>query len=349
MAGRKPADQQMFARLREIRAAAQYLQNFATQARTQVASLDPAARAGALLEALSPAFLNRLEQTIAPVLDSIRQAFAADSEEYEWCADSVATIRLTWASIKDLWPAATLTYEAADQRLTAINALLDQIVYQCASLTIAPRVNDCLANLRTGQVLDFDFEFGNELPQSTELRKRLILELVQESGVIAGGIVDADNRVIYKIAPTRGKQVMSLVRLLLWFVAGGAAIPLVITQITHFTWPLYYNLLQDYVFLFAGTLAHLAIEAIKAARAQTRPSFQAMNDWVLWVHVREMQLLWGIFDGWLGYVLLVTTLGAASFQWQAAFFSGYSIDSVVEVFLGRFQAVVKAQTAAITA
>src|SRR6266852_3387541 len=52
----------------------------------------------------------------------------------------------------------------------------------CATLSLSPRVNDILMNLRVGQPLDFEFEFGQEMPQNADLRKRLFLELAQEGG-----------------------------------------------------------------------------------------------------------------------------------------------------------------------
>lgn len=78
---------------------------------------------------------------------------------------------------------------------------------------------------------------------------------------------------------------------------------------------------------------------LKAAQAQTRPSFQALNDWVLWVHVQESQVRNGIFEVFLGFILLA--FGVPKLDWSSAFFAGYSIDSVTELFLERFQAVVK--------
>jgi hypothetical protein len=56
-------------------------------------------------------------------------------------------------------------------------------------------------------------------------------------------------------------------------------------------------------------------------------------------------MLWGI--GWvvLGYVLI--SVGVPGMKWQSAFFAGYSIDSVTDVFLNRFSGTVKAQADAI--
>jgi hypothetical protein len=80
-------------------------------------------------------------------------------------------------------------------------------------------------------------------------------------------------------------------------------------------------------------------------KANARPDFQALNDWVLWLHIRESQIIKGIFYIWAGYVLLV--FGVPRLDWASAFFAGYSIDSVTELFLDRFQTTAKSRADAL--
>jgi hypothetical protein len=334
----------MFGHLRQIRAAAQYLQGFSADARKQIANLGAEARVAALTKALSPALQQRLDGIITPTLDAIDQLFLTDVTEYDWCADDVATIKLTWARIKELWPTATIQIEDIEQKLAEMDPELDQVVYHCSSLTLSPRVNDVLCNLRIGQALDFDFEFEAELPKDPEMRKRLLLELAQEGAVLRAGVVDAEQRVIYKVAQSRKQQIWSAVRLVFWLLTGAAVIPATIAFLQGSNWKLLPALLEDYALIFAGSGAHLAIAAIKSAKAQTRPSFQAINDWVLWLHVREAKIFWGFAYVWLGYVLLIMSISVDKLNWQSAFFAGYSIDSMVELLLGRFETTVKAKT-----
>jgi hypothetical protein len=254
---------------------------------------------------------------------------------------------LTWKSVLDLWPPATMPFDEAEPRLQRIDAFLDQIVYQCESLSLSPSINDMMDNLRTGQPLDLDFEFGPDLPKSEELKNRLFLELAQESKMIVAGVVDAGQRVIYKAASSRIRQRWSVVQIIAaWLVCGLIAVAIVaLIEKRLGPWPQQWELLASYVALSAGSCAHLLVEALKAERSQTRPSFQAMHDWILWLHIREYQVLWSIAWLGLGYVLIST--GLAGLQWQSAFFAGYSIDSVTEVFLQRFTATVKTQTDAL--
>ncbi|HWB87310.1 MAG TPA: hypothetical protein VG675_24420 [Bryobacteraceae bacterium] len=351
------SDSQMFGLLREIRSSAQYLQKEAADALVRTLTLDAAARAASLAKALPAALLTRVDNIITPQLDAIRTVFLEDVREFEWCSDSVTAIGLTWARVKDRWPAADTPFEESQQRLGFIAADLDVIVFRCAELTLSPRINETLENLRVGQPLDFEFEFGDELPVGAELRKRLLLELAQEAKAIQNGVIDVSQEVIYKAAASRNAQRRSVFELVALIVCGGLVIPLLVMpwifqimqQPDGRIWNISANLhfVVNYVLIFIGSGIHLLIEAVKSQRAESKPSFQAMNDWVLWLHVREMPVFWGIVYIWIGYVLL--SAGIPGLSPQTAFFAGYSIDSITEVFLDRFQTAAKAQAAALTA
>jgi len=297
-----------------------------------------------LKQALDPALLERVDGIVSRSLTEIRSVFAADVTELEWGAGDMTTIELTWSRVKDLWPPAKTSFEDAEPRLKQLDSELDQIVYECESLTLSPAINDTMENLRVGQPLDIDFEYGPDLPKSDALTNRLVLELAQESNVIVAGVVDASQRVIYKASSSRAEQRWSVVRIAIaWVVIGlaTAAIAALITnQLNQWPpmWTVLRNLLANYVALSVGTGAHWLVEAVKTQRAQTKPSFQAMNDWILWLHVREYEVLWSLVWLGLGYVLMSKTI---SLNLSSAFFAGYSIDSVMEVYLQRFSATVQ--------
>jgi hypothetical protein len=350
---RNPNDLRMFGHLREIRASAQYLQSLAADELAKALAMDAAARSAYLSAALPAALLQRVDAVISPCLEKIGHLFALDVCEHNWCSDTVVEIQLTWAQVKDLWPAPSMLFEVMERRLKQVDACLDDITYHCGQLSLSPRINETLENLRIGQPLDFEFKFGDELPKSPELRKRLFLELAQEAGVIESGVVDAERGVIYKVASSRNRQRLSVVWLAAAVVIGGVVLPLVLARAGTVIspWPLqetdWKRLLADYAMILIGSAAHLAIAALKSARSQTRPSFQAVNDWILWLHARHTAIWWSIGYVWLGYVLLLS-FGLPKLDWQSAFFAGYSIDSVMDVFLDRFQTMVKAKTEALT-
>jgi len=122
-------DRRMFGNLREIRGTAQYLQNAGQEALTRAAAVDPAARSKYVAEALPAALKSRVDALINPALDAIQEVFRADAEEFEWCADTVAGIRLQWEQVKDLWPAASMGFDQIQQVLAQAGGCLDQIIY----------------------------------------------------------------------------------------------------------------------------------------------------------------------------------------------------------------------------
>jgi len=345
-------DRRMFGHLREIRAACQYLQDLMDGALKRAAAMEPEARKAYFSKELGTAMRHRVDQIITHQLHAIRQMFDLDVTQFEWCADDVTRIELTWSHIKDLWPPDDEDPAQFEQLTKQIIGELDVIVYECVSLTFSPAVNDLMSNLRVGQPLDIEFEFGNSFPKDAGLRKRLLQELAQEPVVLESGVVDADQGVIYKVAASRKKQLWSV-----WRAAGllvlGLVIPVLLAAGGHVLrdWPLKFadleRLLVDYVLILFGSGAHLAVDALKAGKAKTRPNFQALNDWVLWLHIRESQIIKSIFYIWAGYVLLA--FGVPKLDWDSAFFAGYSIDSITELFLERFQTMAKSKTAALSA
>ncbi len=349
---RSENDRLSFGLLREIRTDAQYLQNLFEETIGLAEKLDAAGRAALMDRVLSDRMQARIDFPISRNLDVFAALFAVDNRQREWGSDAIESIRLNWLHVMDLWPNAALTSDEQRQAIAQAQVCLDQIIYQCASLTLSPRVNDTMENLRVGQPLDFDFVFSGELPRNLEMRSRLLQELSQEGGVLGSAVVDCDQRVIYKVAQTRAEQRHSAYKIVALLVLAGAIVPLALewagtlTNNSPFNWPDLPRLYMLYVVVFLGAGAHVAIDALKAAKAQTRPDFQAMNDWVLWVHVRYISILWTL--GWivLGYILLV--LAMPKLELASAFFAGYSIDSITGLFLARFETTVKTNTQALT-
>lgn len=344
-------DQQLFGHLRNIRAASQHLQEQITVALQQSASLTATQRKDAIKGVLCDTLIHRVSDKVAKQLTAIEKIFAGDASEFDWGADEVTTIELIWAQVKDSLSAAINAADNAEQHFKPVQSDLDRIVFHCESLTISPRINDILTNLRVGQPLDIDFAFKDEFPQDAQLRKRLIDDLAQQGFVLEGGVVDADQGIIYRTALTRGGQRASLWRLIAAILAG-FALPFALAFGGYKLpdWPFkpeeLHGLLASYVFILLGTGAHYAIAALKAAKAQTRPSFLALHDWILWVNIRQWPILTGLAYIWTGYLLL--SFGIHGMSWSSAFFAGYSIDSVTELFLGRFEATVSAQTKLLT-
>jgi hypothetical protein len=91
------------------------------------------------------------------------------------------------------------------------------------------------------------------------------------------------------------------------------------------------------------------VDALKQAQRRGAGSFLALEDWFLWVHVREAALLVGIVSVWAVLVGLALTLSQpGSITFITAFAVGYSLDSFLGLFITRFDTVARSAVDAAT-
>ena len=62
----------------------------------------------------------------------------------------------------------------------------------------------------------------------------------------------------------------------------------------------------------------------------------ALDDFLLWIHVREVAIAWTVFSVWIGAIGLSFVSPQATPE--AALIVGYSLDSFIDVVLLRFEA-----------
>lgn len=285
----------------------------------------------------------QIEAVVSQNLTSIRNIFDQDVKEREWGAAILVELDLGWKDIENHWSLDPAKSESALDVIRSVRDKLDEIIFTCLSNTLTPDINDRLPNLEIGQPLDVEFVYGDDFPRNPNLRKRLVLGVAQEQAVIPSGIFDADSGLIYRIAPTPKERRKSV-----WHTAGLIVVGSLLAVAAAFaglwlpSWPIqpsqWSKLLSNYVFLFIGAGGHLLIDALKQKRAQTKPSFAAMDDWLLWVHVREKPVLYSILWADLGFILLTAMI--PDLDWRGAFAAGYSIDSITDLFLSRFENLV---------
>jgi hypothetical protein len=337
--GRTDNDRRLFANLREINAAAHKWQ----AELTAILDAPPGTVTGqqtAINEQLKRK--PQVDAYVRASLASIRDVFEHDLKEHEWGAAVLVELDLAWQDIDNHWPLDPNKPEQGMALIGLIRDKLDAIICTCLANTLTPDINDRLRNLDVGQPLDLQFVYGEEFPRDPKLRKRLILEVAQERGVIASGYCDADACLIYRIASNSKERhrcvwhLSGLVLLGLALAGGACFLGLLLPN-----WPIrpyQFGTLINYVFLFLGAGLHLLIDALKQNRAQTKPSFAAMDDWLLWLHVHEKAVIYGILWADLGYLLL--TFMVPGMDWKGAAAAGYSIDSVTDLFLTRFEAAI---------
>jgi len=338
-----------FALLRDIRVDCQTVLSLAAAIQDKARLKDATVRKGevtALLQTSTPIFESNRDK-VKKLIGQIRTLLDTDSLVYNWDGDLVAQIENFFEQGILCWPKPDAEVDQVMIQLDELSAWLDKIIWNCALVTIPPRVQDHLDGMRVGRALNFEREFKDELSDPKERTE--MLQYLFDHPKDVDGVVDVARGIIFKASRDPAKQRWSLARILGVVFLGG----LLTALADHFVpRPLQSpltnlvptkTLVGCYFCVMLGSAAHLAVEALKQKRAATDTTFLAIEDWILWVHVREASIITGVLTLWLGLVgLTVMKQGAVS--WQASFLVGYSIDSFMELFLQRFEKVVSLQT-----
>lgn len=227
--------------------------------------------------------------------------------------------------------------------------LLDEVIFHAGLVTIPIRLNAHLRELRIGGALRFDDMFADEVPAAAARTK--LLRYIDDHPATVDGLVDLEHGVVFRADRRRARRLVSYGLQLLALVLGEG----VVYALTHAgewfslqDWPIpaarFPELSLAYLFLAVGALAHVLVDWLKRQRDADRSDPVTLGDLMLWLHVREMTVVIAIVYLWVGVVGAAFALHHVA--WQTAFFMGYSIDSVVDLFLQRFSVTAAAATAA---
>jgi hypothetical protein len=341
-------DRRIFAWLGEIQAAASRWQGELAEASKSAPSDAVAAIDEQILR------MPQIDAVIKGNLGNIRSSFQKDDEEsvkeHEWGASILINLDLIWKDIGNTWPPDRTKPEQGLRILSGCADPLDEMIYICTSTLLTPEINDVLSNLDVGQPLDVNFKFGDTFPRNAERQHRLLLEVAQERAVIANGIVDYDHGVIYRVDPPskRWKSYFKPPVLLLALFVFIALLPWVGGFVD--SWPLKPEmrmpLIAGYAMWTIGAFLHVLIGALRQQRSPTAPAFAVMDNWPLWVHIKERAILYGIVWITLGYIILIFLKQDLDFR--VALLAGYSADSLTELFVERFEGLSSVAVKAIT-
>ena len=327
--------------LRDIGAEAQNLQPLLADLKKQATLLDPQTRAQQTAAALTMArkVFEPNEERIDILLLAVRTVLAEAPSLHDRYGGEVTHVENRWERIRLAWPPLSATVEQALVGVAEAEAHFDELIYHCCLVTIPPRVNQHLETLRVGQRLDFHDAFRDEVAK-VEDRVRL-LKYLSAHPTSVHGLVDTDAGVIYYVSPDGGRRLLSFAMVAAALLAG-AGIAVVLARLGSWLglaeWPVLPprtgELLIAYLFLVLGAGAHIGVDVLKQSRSGTGTAPSALDDGLLWVHVKEVPIVAGIASLWVG--ILGLALLQPSVAWQTAFFVGYSIDSFVDLFLQRF-------------
>jgi hypothetical protein len=199
-----------------------------------------------------------------------------------------------------------------------------------------------------GQTLNFNDEFKEVLPDDTQ--RGNILNNLANHPLEVNGIVVPSEGVIYKASRNPAAQRLSA-GLVALVALGGFGLVVVFADLGTWLglagWPVkpaqLQMLIAVYTFLLLGSFVHILLDAYKQARTPGSAPLLVLGDWLLWINAKQTPIIWGIVSLWIGFLGLAW---GGTLQWQIAFFVGYTIDSVADLYLKRFLTTV--QTGAAT-
>lgn len=289
------------------------------------------------------------------VLARISGRLHTDPRVAEGIGDEVTHVVNSWNRAKFDWTRLVAQDPRGDEvlpPLVAIKRHLKDVVSRCGTLTIPRRLNDHLEQLHVGQGLDFHGTFEDELP-SKEERNR-ILRFLRDHPAAIDGVIDVEKGRVFKASQRTWRRVLSLVLIALavlldyivfWLIAEfvtSITVPGVATEAER--WPTLWHALTA---ALLGGVAHIFVGALKQSRSRSsEDAFLALDDLLLWAHVREVQLIQGVLSFIVGILGLLYVLKRT--DPTTAFFVGYSLDSFLDLFLERFEKTATAQVASLT-
>jgi len=268
----------------------------------------------------------------------------------ELFSDAVTRIDNLWGDVKRAWHSATGKTGAVS--LVPLRRDIDRCVLEIGYLTVPDRTNENLASLRVGAGMNFHDEFADEIP-SKEARNALLKWLNNHPRLVRG-VVDPSTGVIIKASgnPVRRLQSWALVLgvVALALVASGFA-PSLLKLVGIGTLPAHGSgtrYVWGILAAYAGSVFHIGIAALKQLRrsnATDDQRFTAIGNFTVWVHINEMYLMmYALAIPIVAYVVVLTT---GSIDNLTLFFVGFSIDSLLDVVLARFDKASAGRTEAI--
>jgi hypothetical protein len=263
---------------------------------------DPRSRVGEIDRAFGRAkvIIQRDIEEVDQLVERISQRLADDpilsegiGDEITHALNSYARAKVEWAELLDMDPRG----EAVLAPLEAIRDDLDEVVSRSGFLTIPNRLQDHLNSLRIGQGLDFNEVFKDELPSRPERLK--VLRYLRDHPVAVSGVVDVEQGKVFKASRRSARRALSLLLIALAvaidygvFVAVANLVPEIDIPSAATDQQRLAILMKALTAALAGGAAHILVAAIKQSRSRQRgDAFLAIDDLVLWAHVREVQLV----------------------------------------------------------
>ncbi len=300
-----------------------------------------------------------------------------DKKDKKKTGDAVEPF-VEWASIfylRDMWERikasplvtasqvnASLKPEEQVHHLTLLDTHCRQIVFEVGYSTIPKVLDGWLAASHVGYYIPFHAVFEDEVPVPED-RTKILNYLALSPKVVREGLFDVANGLVYHFSAKRPWQWASLLTLMMAFVLASVFVALVahlykgipalhipaqqIAQLPTST-DQESNLLIGWGALFAGVMIHLAVATAKRMQSQaSAPPVIAVGNLLPLINAKLGPILLKLVLALLGFFGLVFATGASNVTLLNFFLTGYTLDSVVELFGATAEQRAGAQVAAL--
>lgn len=355
------ATYRLYGLVRDVRVEAQHLGRLLEPARGAVKQAGAATQAAELAAALDE--VHRVFATSAREVNrrirDLRELLDEYPVLYNEAGDSVSELENQWREIEHALTWTTRPDVAgAVPRLAVVDVHLPLLEWQAAIITVPVRVLEHLATKRVGGRVNFHEAFKDEV-EDRGLRVELLRYLREHSAGL-GCVVDVPNGLLYRVSPSFRRRAASWVAVIglatvggyafVWLITHGVpAIELSFAAVKGLGPERFAELMGAYWALLIGAIAHVVVEALKQDQRSDTGAFVALEDWFIWVHVREAPLIVTVLSLYVILVGLATLMpDAGSIVFVTALGAGYSFDSVLGLFVTRFEGSAKAAAEVVT-
>ena len=295
---------------------------------------------------------NRTE--IARLIAVSRTIIGHDRRFNRHMGDEMRKIENYWERFEQFYPG--IGDEKSDVVLHSLQKCrghLSEIIFLCSYRTIPERLMDHLGNMTIPQAQNFYDLFQDEvcskeqadsILQSLARSSKILRSDGEDDGVI--GAVDTIQGLVYRVGTTT-QQWISVVWILAACIAVWILCLAVLSVYAAFINPAWSvagpKIVVFFVAMLGGAVFHVAIDILKEARSAIKTrDIQAISDLLLWTHIKMFPIISSIVIlgiGFLTIAIVTPTIGAETY-----FVAGYSIDSLGDLYLDRFDSVMTAKT-----
>ncbi|MCX6690863.1 MAG: hypothetical protein NTW33_02120 [Methanoregula sp.] len=300
------------------------------------------------------------------------------SELYDDKSDEVTRLENQWERFVNIWDRLGKSKKFDETaeflgRIDDLDKLLCGMIFRINILTIPGRINDHFETLLPGQELNFSENFGDELCKKDDASP--VLTYIKNHPKCINGVVNEEKGIIYKVDPRAWRRIISIAVIgVIWIVTAiGVFLLPAILSLTRYPFSITvpnitianvsvtilnfasstpvdttitgYFLCVCYALVILGGLAHILIGGLKQAKSAPAGSRLAVEGWIRWFHINEQQNWAAALSLFVGFIFMIVVLKTADYV--TAFFIGYSIDSIVELFNTRLDVAATAKTAEI--